>query len=319
MSRYDFTVSEEEERTYRLDSFLVLKFAEHSRSYLQKLIKNSCVLVNGSAAKQKKTLRAFDKVSVTIPDPVPLEVIAENIPLDIVYEDKDIIVINKSPGVIVHPVTHQLTGTLVNALLFHLKELSAIGGVLRPGIVHRLDKDTSGLIMVAKNDMAHRSLAEQLKTRSMIKRYTALLVGAPKGGDVGKIDFPVGRHPVDRKKMAAFRDTEPRHAKTALTRYCVTERFKGFTLVTPTLHTGRTHQIRVHFASIGCPVFGDAVYGRRNNITLSNGVVLKAGRQCLHASYLELTHPRTGNKLSLTAPLPEDIKKNIDTLRSLSI
>lgn len=291
----------------RLDQYLAASGITYSRSHVQKLIKDDVVKVNGASAKSSHKLKAGDRVSVLIAPPKKLEVKAENIPLDIVYEDKDILVINKPPGMVSHPAPGHYEGTLVNALLYHLKDLSGIGGVERPGIVHRLDKDTSGLMMVAKNDKAHLSLAKQIKDRTIEKKYIALVHGKmPK--EEGVIIAPIGRSPRHRKKMTVIR-SEKLKSKEAETRYKVIEWFNNYALLELKLVTGRTHQIRVHLSFIGNPVVGDSVYGRASN---EFGVK----RQLLHAAELKFSHPRTGKPVEFKAEIPEDFKKVCNRLRS---
>ena len=304
----------------RIDRF-VTNATGQSRSLVVKLIESGAVTVNGAAVGKNYKMRVCDTVEVEIPEPVSDEAVAENIPLDVVYEDNDIIVINKPKGMIVHPATGIYTGTLVNALLYHCGDsLSGIGGVIRPGIVHRIDKDTSGLLVVAKNDEAHISLSEQLQTHDVSRVYHAIVIGNIKE-DSGTIDRPIGRHPADRKKMAVITDPAQK-AREAITHFEVIERFTlatgRFTYVKCKLETGRTHQIRVHMASVGHPLVGDTVYGGGNtkfeaaNKSLING-------QCLHARNLELTHPKTAEKMQFESPLPEYFKELLEKLRKQSI
>ena len=265
---------------------------DFSRSYLQKLIKNGNVLVKDICVKPNYRLNAEDEIQVRIPDDVSLDIQPENIPLDILYEDEDLLVINKPKGMVVHPAAGHYSGTLVNALLYHCDgQLSGINGVLRPGIVHRIDRDTTGSLLVCKNDMAHRALAEQLKEHSINRRYRAIVWGNLKD-DEGTVDAPIGRHPVDRKKMAINRQ----NGKNAVTHYTVLQRFSKFTYIECRLETGRTHQIRVHMASIGHPLLGDEVYGPGKSPYTLEG-------QCLHAMTLGFVHPRTGEYVECTAPL----------------
>ena len=303
----------------RIDRFVTFR-ADISRSLAAKLIEGSAVTVKGKAVGKNYKLRAGDVVEIEFAEPVSDEAIAENIPLDVVYEDKDIIVVNKPEGMIVHPATGIYTGTLVNALLYHCGDsLSGIGGVIRPGIVHRIDKDTSGLLVVAKNDDAHISLSAQLKTHDVSRIYHAIVIGNVKN-DSGTIDRPIGRHPVDRKKMAVVTDPA-RQARDAVTHYEVIERFETptgrFTYVKCKLETGRTHQIRVHMASIGHTLVGDTVYGGGNtkfevqNKSLING-------QALHAKCLELTHPKTEELMRFEIELPEYFKSLLEKLRKQS-
>lgn len=272
-----------------------------SRSYMQKLIENGGVLLNDTPVKTKYKVKEGDCFSLEIPEVKELTVEPENIPLDIVYEDKDIIIINKARGMVVHPAEGNYTGTLVNALLYHCRDLSDINGVRRPGIVHRIDKDTTGLLVVAKNNRAHTSLAEQIKEHSVSRIYTALTEGIIEENS-GCINAPVGRHPIDRKKMAV----NTKNGKDAITHFTVLKRYSNTTLVKCRLETGRTHQIRVHMAYIGHPVAGDPVYGRRDNRGLSG--------QALHAGELTLTHPTTGEEMTFTAPLPEDFQNLLNVL-----
>lgn len=286
----------------RLDLFLDEKLIDKSRSYIQKLIENGNVKVNDKLKKSNYKTRNKDIISVIIPDPVELEVKAENIPLDIIYEDSDVIVINKPQGMVVHPAAGNHDGTLVNALLAHCNDLSGINGVTRPGIVHRIDKDTSGILVIAKNDNAHNKLAEQLKNHSMKRVYTALAEGIIKD-DEGTIDAPLGRNPHDRLKIAIVPD-----GRRAVTHYKVIERFKDTTLVECILETGRTHQIRVHMASIGHPLVGDPVYGYKKQKFKTEG-------QLLHAQVLGFIHPVTGGYLEFRSPLPEYFRNILDILR----
>ena len=303
----------------RIDKFIVDK-TSLSRSLIAKLLESGSVTVNGKLVAKNYKLRGCDSVEVIFPEPEADEALPEDIPLDIVYEDGDIIVINKPKGMIVHPATGIYTGTLVNALLYHCKDsLSGIGGVIRPGIVHRIDKDTSGLLVVAKNDEAHLSLSEQLKTHTVSRVYHAIAVGNIKD-DLGMVNKPIGRHPTDRKKMAVVLDPS-RTAREAITHYEVIERFATptgrFTYVKCKLETGRTHQIRVHMASIGHPLLGDGVYGGQGTKFEATSAALISG-QCLHAKELELIHPRTRELMRFECDLPEDFAKVIDKLRKVS-
>ncbi|MBI5400166.1 RluA family pseudouridine synthase [Candidatus Saganbacteria bacterium] len=287
----------------RLDHFLAAqKESRLTRSQIQKLIDNCDITVNKKKSRPAYKLKLNDKIIVTIPSIKPLETSPENIPLNIVYEDSDIIVINKPRGLVVHPAVGNYSGTLVNALLNHCQDLSGIGGVERPGIVHRLDKDTTGLIVVAKNDLAHQSLSKQFKNKTVHKKYLALVHGIVKQ-DSGTIAARIGRHPVQRKKMAVVGT----RGREAVTHFQVKARFKNFTLLELILETGRTHQIRVHLSSIGYPIVGDQTYGKKQNEFDLNG-------QFLHAAELSFTHPRTGQILTFSAPLPEDMDKIIDQL-----
>jgi len=285
----------------RLDVFLTEVQSDISRSFIQKLIDTHRVTVNGEVAKSNYKVKTGDRVELAVPGPEPLEVRAEAIPLDIVYEDASLIVIDKPPGLVVHPAPGHPDGTLVNALLHHCKDLKGIGGVERPGIVHRLDKDTSGLILVAKTDAVMQDLLRQFQERRVRKVYLALVKGRvqpPSGG----IDAPIGRHRVHRKKMAL--NEEGREAQTY---YEVARQFEQYALVRAEPKTGRTHQIRVHLASIGHPILGDRLYGH-----LRGASVPTLPRQALHAHRLELTHPRTGEPLAFESPLPEDLARYAD-------
>ncbi len=289
-----------------------------SRSLAVKLIESGAVTVNGKLCDKKDKLKAGDVVGITYPEPTPDRAEPEDIPLDVVYEDNDIIVINKPEGMIVHPATNIYTGTLVNALLYHCKDsLSGIGGVARPGIVHRIDKDTSGLLVVAKNDDAHISLAEQMKVHGVSRVYHALVIGNVKE-DSGTINKPIGRHPQDRKKMAVINNPDIK-SREAITHFTVKERFsvggQRFTYIECRLETGRTHQIRVHMSCTGHPLVGDIVYGGGNTRFEAQNKSLIHG-QCLHAKHLELTHPRTGERMGFESELPENFSALLEKLRS---
>lgn len=292
MEKLMFTI-EEQQIGKRLDAFLSENIEGQSRSYIQKLIEQEAVLVKGKPSKSNYKLRIGDHVEVCIPDPVPLDVVAEDIELNIVYEDEDVIVLNKPQGMVVHPAHGNYTGTIVNALLSHCDNLSGINGVMRPGIVHRIDKDTSGLIIIAKNNEAHVSLSEQLKEHSITRCYNALVEGVVKI-DEGTIETMIGRNPRNRKEMA----TVSKNGKRAVTHYTVVERFENYTLIEARLETGRTHQIRVHMAHIGHPIVGDPVYGYKKQKFHTAG-------QLLHARVLGFIHPRTGEYREFEAPLPE--------------
>lgn len=285
----------------RLDIFLVEQLQEKSRSYIQGLIEKEEVQVNEKLKKSNYKLREGDKVRINIPEAVPLDIQGEDIPLEILYEDSDVIVINKPQGMVVHPAPGNFNGTLVNALLSHCKDLSGINGVTRPGIVHRIDKDTSGVLVVAKNDLAHNKLAEQLKDHSMTRVYVALLEGVLKE-DEGTVDEPLGRHPVERIKIAIVPN-----GRNAITHYRVLKRYELNTLVECRLETGRTHQIRVHMAHIGHPLVGDPVYGYKKQ-------KFKLEGQMLHAKRLGFIHPSTGKYMEFDTELPEYFKKVIETL-----
>lgn len=287
----------------RLDLYLVSRLAPLSRTKSQKLIEEGLVLVNGVACLDKsRRLLPDDQVTVTLPDPEPYLAKPEPIPLEIIYEDADLLVINKPRGMVIHPAPGHRQGTLVNALLHYCSRLSGLGGVNRPGIVHRLDKDTTGLLIVAKSDFAHQGLAEQLKDRRLRREYLALVQGAV-SPRTGSIDAPIGRHPVHRKKMAVVPG-----GRVAVTRYRVIGILGRFTLVRVSLETGRTHQVRVHMAFLGHPVAGDPVYSRAAAPPLSRG-------QALHACRIAFTHPRTGNLMEFAAPLPSDFRETLRYLR----
>ena len=289
--------AESENVTERLDVFISEQTAL-SRNAVQLLIENSGVTVNGSVPKKNYRIREGDQVRVCIPEPEWAHIKPEDIPLDIVYEDSDLLVVNKPKGMVVHPSNGNYTGTLVNALMFHCRDsLSSINGVIRPGIVHRIDKDTSGLLVVAKTDRAHEGLSRQLKEHSMERVYTAVVYGDLKDEE-GTVDAPIGRHPTDRKKFCV---TE-KNSKNAVTHYKTIEKLKGFTLIECRLETGRTHQIRVHMAYIGHPLRGDPVYGPRKVITELEG-------QALHAGTLGFIHPVSGLAMSFTARPPESFIK----------
>lgn len=303
----------------RLDKFISL-VSDMSRTLAAKIIDDGNVLVNGKAADKKLKLKLDDLVELTVPEPALDRAEPEDIPIDIVYEDDDIIVVNKKEGMIVHPAPGIYSGTLVNALLHHCRgSLSGIGGIARPGIVHRIDKDTSGLLVVAKNDFAHNALASEIKVHNVSRIYVAVALGNIKE-DEGTIDKPIGRHPVDRKKMAVILNPAIK-SRDAITHYTVLERFVtphgNLTLVECQLETGRTHQIRVHLASCGHPLLGDEVYGGVNNKIYAQSKTLISG-QCLHARKLTLTHPRTGEKMTFEADMPDNMKKLIEKLRRSS-
>ena len=285
-----------------------------SRSAVARLLEDgSIAYASGALLSKNVKLNVGDEISVELPEPETCEALPENIPLDIVYEDEDIVVVNKPSGMVVHPAAGNEHGTLVNALLYHCgSSLSGIGGVIRPGIVHRIDKDTSGLLVVAKNDDAHLHLSEQLKTHTVSRVYEAIVLGNLKN-DSGTVDAPIGRHPTDRKKMAVLRGSGV-HAREAVTHYTVVERFGQFTHVRCELETGRTHQIRVHMASLGHPLLGDGVYGGAGTRFEATHKPLIHG-QCLHAGRLKLIHPRTLAHMSFEAPMPDDMAAVLELLR----
>ncbi len=305
-----FTVVVDEEASgERLDKLLVEASPEElSRSQLQDWIREGYVRVNGAAVKPNYKVGPGDQIEVRVPITVTSELVPEPIPLDIVYEDSDVIVVNKPRGMVVHPAAGHPNGTLVNALMYHCKDLSGINGEIRPGIVHRIDKDTSGLLMAAKNDAAHASLSEQLKEHTVTRRYIAVVHGTIPH-EQGTIDAPIGRDPKDRKLYMVT----DKNAKTAVTHFVVRERMdSGYTLLELMLETGRTHQIRVHMKYVGYPLVGDPVYGR------SKGRTMAVPGQALHAAVLGFTHPRTGERLTFEAPLPAEMEQLIEELRLLA-
>ena len=293
-----------EDEGMRLDKFLSVRVEELTRSAAERLAEQGQVSSGGKTLDKKYRLRAGDAIEVILPEPVGLDILPEAIPLDIRYEDADLLVVNKPKGMVVHPAAGHAGGTLVNALLAHCGDsLSGINGVIRPGIVHRIDKDTSGLLIVAKNDFAHQRLAEQIKEHSFTRMYEAVVHGNLKE-DTGTIDAPMGRHPTDRKRMAV---TE-KNSRHAVTHFEVLARYKGFTHVRLKLETGRTHQIRVHMAYIGHPVAGDPVYGPKKPVPNLDG-------QCLHARVIGFVHPRTGEYLEITSELPSYFTAFLEKLK----
>ncbi len=278
----------------RIDAFIAAALPEISRSAVQRLIESGCILLNGQPVKKNHKVSAGEIFAVNIPDPAKTEIEAEDLALDVIYEDDDVIVINKPRGMVVHPAPGHDSGTLVNALMHHCGDsLSGIGGEIRPGIVHRIDKDTSGLIISAKNDFAHTGLSDQLKDHTLARVYEAVVCGRVRD-DGGTVNVPIGRHPTDRKKQSVRSKT----AREAVTHYEVIARYNGYTHIRCRLETGRTHQIRVHMAHIGHPILGDLVYGRKKTEKGLSG-------QCLHARELTFIHPRTGLPVHLESPLPE--------------
>lgn len=296
---------EEEQKGTRIDLVLSLSLTDTSRSFIQKLFERGNILVNGKPCTSKKyKVAAGDLVELTIPEPVDLKIEAENIPLDIVYEDEDVLVVNKPRGMVVHPAAGNYTGTLVNAVMYHCGErLSSINGVIRPGIVHRIDKDTSGLLMIAKNDKAHESLSTQLAQHSITRRYQALVYHNIKEEE-GTVNAPLGRDPKNRLKRAVT----DHHSKRAVTHYRVLERFGRYTLIEAKLETGRTHQIRVHMAYIKHPLVGDLLYGPKKQTIAAEG-------QLLHAKTLGFAHPRTGVYMEFDSPLPDYFTSILKGLR----
>ena len=299
----EFVVPEEYEGE-RVDSFLAAINDDLSRSFIQKLIKDEKVIVNGKSVKPSYKVCAEDKVGIEIPGSIIPDILPENIPLDVLYEDNDVILVNKPKGMVVHPAAGHYSGTLVNALMYHCKDsLSGINGVLRPGIVHRIDMNTTGVLICCKNDNAHRNIAEQIKAHSVTRRYYALCQGSFKQPE-GVINVPIGRNPKDRKKMAAG------SGKEAVTHYKVLESFKGYSFIECRLETGRTHQIRVHMASIGHAVVGDDVYGTcKKEKWDTNG-------QMLHAYIFGFIHPVSGEYIEVTAPLPAYFENILKELRN---
>ena len=302
----DFIV-EAGEQSLRIDRYLSEHCADFSRSYLQKLLKDQAVSVNGKPVKANYKTQEGDHILLEIPDLKEPDILPEDIPLDILYEDSDVILVNKPKGMVVHPAPGHFTGTLVNGLLYHCRDqLSGINGVMRPGIVHRIDKDTTGVLIACKNDFAHQKIAAQLKEHSVTRRYQAIVHGVLKE-DEGTIDRPIGRDPADRKKMSV----NERNGKEAVTHYRVLQRFRGYTHIECRLETGRTHQIRVHMASIRHPLLGDTVYGPAS-VPFKN-----LQGQTLHAGVLGFIHPRTDSYMEFSAPLPEyftDLLKKMEKL-----
>ena len=303
MEQFEFFI-EEKDSGIRIDRVLTEKMEEYSRSYLQKLLKEQQVSVNHKPAKANYKVQTGDSVCVMVPELKEPDITAEEIPLDILYEDDYLLVVNKPKGMVVHPSAGHMEGTLVNAVLAHCEgKLSGINGVLRPGIVHRIDRDTTGALLICKDDAAHRDLAEQLKVHNIKRRYRAVVYGNFKE-DEGTVEGPIGRHPTDRKKMAI----NYKNGKDAVTHYRVLERFGNTTYIECRLETGRTHQIRVHMSSIGHPLLGDEVYGDKKNAYHLQG-------QALHAMILGFVHPHTGEYMEFEAPLPEYFVKLLDKLR----
>ena len=300
-----FTVENQEGE--RIDRYLSEEMEDRSRSYIQKLIKDQYVIVNQKPVKANYRLSLGDMVEITLPEAKEPDIIPENIPLDILYEDQDIIIVNKPKQMVVHPAPGHYSGTLVNALMYHCgQELSGINGTMRPGIVHRIDMDTTGSLIVCKNDMAHQSLSEQLKVHSIKRVYVAIVHGNIKE-DNGTVNAPIGRHPTERKKMSIH----TKNGRNAITHYKVLERFGEYTYIQCELETGRTHQIRVHMASIGHPLLGDQVYGpKKCPFPTLQG-------QTLHARTLGIIHPRTGEHLEVNAPLPDYFEELLESLRKI--
>ena len=310
---------ESSEAGQRLDTFIGDRLSFCSRSHAALLIRQGFIRVNGLGCKPGHRVKFNESITVQIPAPAPVDLVAEPLPLDILYEDAELIVINKPAGMVVHPAAGHATGTLVHGILYHCPDLEGIGAEKRPGIVHRLDKDTSGILVVAKNARAHQHLSGQFKARSVQKQYLALVLGSPKAAQ-GRIDLPVGRHPMERKKMS----TRSRRGREALTLWQVRERFVGATLLDIDLKTGRTHQIRVHCQATGFPILGDPVYGRKGAVkrmsagnAMLQAALKNAERQMLHAYRIAFQHPVDGRALSVEAPLPEDMADLLEQLRGL--
>lgn len=301
MEQIQLTIEEQHDGE-RIDKVIAELNEQWSRSQVQQWLKEGHVLVNGKAVKPNYKCHVDDEVVISIPSPEPLDVAPEPIPLDIYYEDADVLVVNKPRGMVVHPAPGHMHGTLVNALLAHCQDLSGINGVLRPGIVHRIDKDTSGLLMIAKNDLAHESLVNQLVNKTVTRKYVAIVHGVIPH-DYGTIDAPIGRDPRDRQSMAVVEN-----GKEAVTHFRVLERFEHYTHVECQLETGRTHQIRVHMKYIGYPLAGDPKYGPRKTLPIDG--------QALHAGVLGFQHPRTGEYLQFEAPIPHEFERLLDMLRN---
>ena len=293
----------EESKNQRLDAFLASSLDGLTRSQATRLIESGEVAVNGRAVSKSYKLAGGEDIAVTLPEPEPVEAVPQDIPLDVVYEDADVIVVNKPSGMVVHPAPGHPDGTLVNALLYHCAgTLSGIGGALRPGIVHRIDRDTSGLIIAAKNDAAHQYLSAQLADHTLARTYECIVVGALRE-DRGTVDAPIARHPTDRKRMAVVAS-----GREAVTHWEVIARYPGYTHVRCRLETGRTHQIRVHMAYIGHPILGDTVYGAKKEVAGLTG-------QCLHAVGLRFLHPRTHEVMELSCPLPDEFTRMLQKIR----
>ena len=310
MTQHQLTVPEES-AGQRLDRFLASVLGTHSRSQIQRLIETGHVHVAGRTAKSNQAVKAGQVVSVEVPEPVAAAVQAEDLPLGIVYEDRDLVVVDKPAGMVVHPAAGHAGGTLVNALLHHVRDLSGISGEQRPGIVHRLDRGTSGLMVVAKHDASHDELARQFHDREVEKEYVALVWGTVQAGR--RIDAPIGRDPADRKKMSA----RARRSRAAVTRIVAAEHFgRALTLARVAIHTGRTHQIRVHLSAIGHPVVGDSLYGGvRRRVPGDLRAIARLDRPFLHAARLAFKHPVDGRRLEFTSVLPDDLERVLDDLR----
>lgn len=299
-------IAAEEDAGVRIDKFLSEQFPDLTRTYIQKLILSENITVNQNKCKSNYKISNGDCINLNVPEPIQYEITSENIPLDILFEDDDILVVNKPKGMVVHPAVGHNNGTLVNALMYHCGDnLSGINGVLRPGIVHRIDKDTTGSLIVCKNDISHNEIAKQLKEHSINRKYIAIVHGNFKE-TTGTINAPIGRHNTDRKKMAV---NYYKNGKNAVTHYTVLEQYKNFSLIECVLETGRTHQIRVHMSSINHPLLGDSVYSNIQSKFNLQG-------QVLHAEIIGFVHPRTGEYIEIKAPIPEYFNKLIDILRN---
>ena len=297
-----YIVNDELQNT-RIDKYLSSLFDDTSRTYIQKLIKDGNILVNGNVCKPNYNLQFGDEIDVTIPEPVVANITPEDLPIDIIYEDSDVLIVNKGKDMIVHPAPGHYSGTLVNAIMFHCRDnLSQINGVMRPGIVHRIDKDTTGALVICKNDISHNFIAEQLKAHSITRKYVGIVQGIIKD-DEGTINAPIGRHPINRKEMAI----NYKNGKEAVTHYKVLKRFSKYTYVEFQLETGRTHQIRVHMSSINHPLLGDEVYNH-------NKCPYKLQGQCLHAKKIGFVHPTTKEYVEFEAPLPEYFTKLLENV-----
>lgn len=297
-----YIVNDELQNT-RIDKYLSSLFDDTSRTYIQRLVKDGNILVNGNVCKSNYKLQSGDEIDVTIPEPVVANITPEDLPIDIIYEDSDVLIVNKGKDMIVHPAPGHYSGTLVNAIMFHCRDnLSQINGVMRPGIVHRIDKDTTGALVICKNDISHNFIAEQLKTHSITRKYVGIVQGIIKD-DEGTINAPIGRHPIKRKEMAI----NYKNGKEAVTHYKVLKRFSKYTYVEFQLETGRTHQIRVHMSSINHPLLGDEVYNH-------NKCPYKLQGQCLHAKKIGFVHPTTKEYVEFEAPLPEYFTKLLENV-----
>ena len=305
LTEYRFVINDDQEDE-RIDKVCAELMPDQSRSFIQKLIKEGEVLLNGCSSKASARLKEGDELFISLPDAVLPDIKAEDIPLDIVFEDTDLLVVNKPKGMVVHPAPGHFSGTLVNALMFHCRDLSGINGVMRPGIVHRIDRDTSGLLVICKNDSAHRVLAAQFKEHSIDRVYQAVCLGRFKDSD-GTVDAPIGRDPSERKRMAVHSGLL--HAKTAVTHYHVIKEFEKCSHISCTLETGRTHQIRVHMSHIGHPLLGDELYNHTKSL-----IKIDEPGQVLHAGVLGFVHPSTNEFIRFEAPLPEYFQKLLSKL-----